>query len=89
MEDKLVSEKENKPQELSLNQLPLVIDIPEPEKVIGSVVVYLEKDDSLKKTEGLENDGYKLFKILVLVGMSTQQPLNYHKVVGIFLKRLP
>jgi len=68
--------------------VPLIIDWPEPETIIGIKAVRLENKGIEEVVTELFNDGYYPEKTLVLLGMSTQfAQTNFHKIVTIFVKR--
>jgi len=72
----------------STEGVPLIIDWPEPETIIGMRAVRLENEGIEEKVTELFNDGYYPEKTLVLLGMSTKFPqTNFHKIVTIFVKR--
>jgi hypothetical protein len=70
-----------------LEGVPMVIDLVNPENIIGIEAVRMETKD-YERTAKLINDGYRPEKTLVLLGMSTKFPqTNFHKIVTIFVKR--
>ncbi len=81
--------KENGEKEIDLTQgVPLTIDWPDPEKIIGLITVRTDDEKNQDTIKKLINDGYQPEKTLVLLGMSTKFPqTNFHKIVTIFVKK--
>jgi len=85
--EKKTDENEGKTN-FSTEGLPFLIDLLEPETIIGIKAVRLENKGIEEQVTELFNDGYYPEKTLVLLGMSTEfAQTNFHKIVTIFVKR--